>query len=210
MFSNTSRQCPPGAREYTIKPGDTFYDLAQEYGLTAKEIMEVNQTLNPNQLVVGQEICLPTRQKNWIEFSSDKYQVRFKYPAGWEKVPSGPYEPVRYEGADGYFELSAIALNPNNSEQVPLPEEICREYAYGQFNPYGSQPSIQKTKIYGQKGCYIIPSEDQPPAMNDQAAFILQYPDIIYIAGKPYSYFLLKANKQFIKNIGETVEFPGG
>lgn len=38
---------------YTIKPGDTLYNLALMYGTTVQEIMDANLTLNPYNLRIG-------------------------------------------------------------------------------------------------------------------------------------------------------------
>lgn len=51
--------CPPGERiNYTIKAGDTFYKLARRYGTTVERIRELNPTVNPENLQVGQVIVI--------------------------------------------------------------------------------------------------------------------------------------------------------
>ncbi|TJX13617.1 LysM peptidoglycan-binding domain-containing protein [Tissierella creatinini] len=51
--------CPPGTFSYTVRPGDTFYILAQRYNTTVAAIQRANPTVNPNNLQVGQIICIP-------------------------------------------------------------------------------------------------------------------------------------------------------
>ncbi len=51
--------CPPGERiNYTIKAGDTFFELARRYGTTVQRIQELNPGVNPNNLQVGQVIVI--------------------------------------------------------------------------------------------------------------------------------------------------------
>lgn len=52
--------CPVGTRSYTIKAGDTFYNLAIRYNTTVDAIIRANPNANPNQLRIGQRICIPT------------------------------------------------------------------------------------------------------------------------------------------------------
>lgn len=43
---------------YTIRPGDTLYNLAMKYGTTVQEIMNTNLALDPYSLRVGQQIYI--------------------------------------------------------------------------------------------------------------------------------------------------------
>lgn len=54
-----NRQCPGGTRPYMIQPGDTYYSLAVRYNLTIQSIINANPGVNPDQLFIGQLICLP-------------------------------------------------------------------------------------------------------------------------------------------------------
>ncbi|WP_077613096.1 LysM peptidoglycan-binding domain-containing protein [Clostridium sp. Marseille-P2415] len=51
--------CPVGLFSYTIRPGDTLWLLSQRYFTTINAITAVNPGLNPNNLPVGQTICIP-------------------------------------------------------------------------------------------------------------------------------------------------------
>jgi spore germination protein len=44
---------------YVIKSGDTFWKLANRFGATLDELLNLNRLSNPDQLVVGQAILLP-------------------------------------------------------------------------------------------------------------------------------------------------------
>ncbi|SNX53372.1 LysM domain-containing protein [Thermoanaerobacterium sp. RBIITD] len=50
--------CPSG-RYYTIGPGDTLWLIAQKTGSTVDDIIKANPGINPNNLQIGQVICLP-------------------------------------------------------------------------------------------------------------------------------------------------------
>lgn len=58
---SVSQACP-GGFFYTIAAGDTLYALAARYGTTIDAIMRANPGLNPNQLFIGQRICIPVRR----------------------------------------------------------------------------------------------------------------------------------------------------
>lgn len=49
--------CP--GRLYAVQPGDTFFGLARRFGYTIDALLAINPGVDPNNLRVGQEICLP-------------------------------------------------------------------------------------------------------------------------------------------------------
>ena len=54
----TSTACP--GTMYTIVAGDTLYALARRYGTTVDAIIAANPGINPNNLRIGMQICIPT------------------------------------------------------------------------------------------------------------------------------------------------------
>ena len=54
-----SRQCPVDTALYTIRPGDTLYLIAQEYNTTINAILRINPDIDPLNLQIGSEICVP-------------------------------------------------------------------------------------------------------------------------------------------------------
>jgi len=51
----------PGGFTYTVQPGDTMFRIANRYGVSLQALIQSNpQIPNPNVLVVGQRICIPT------------------------------------------------------------------------------------------------------------------------------------------------------
>jgi len=52
-------ECPAGTSPYIIQAGDTFFGLAQRFGVTVNDIIAANPGVDPNRLRVGQQICIP-------------------------------------------------------------------------------------------------------------------------------------------------------
>ncbi len=51
--------CPTGTMPYTIKSGDTFYSIARKFNVSLDALLEANSDLNPDNLQIGQVICIP-------------------------------------------------------------------------------------------------------------------------------------------------------
>ena len=51
--------CPAGTTPYTIRSGDTLWNLAIRFNTTVEAIERVNPGINPNALQIGQVICIP-------------------------------------------------------------------------------------------------------------------------------------------------------
>ena len=49
----------PGGTLHTIAAGDTLYKLASRYNTTVKAISDANSGINPQNLQIGQQICIP-------------------------------------------------------------------------------------------------------------------------------------------------------
>lgn len=52
--------CPAGTRPYTIVAGDTFFNLARRFNTTVDAIIRANPGVNPDNLRIGQVICIPS------------------------------------------------------------------------------------------------------------------------------------------------------
>ena len=50
--------CPANSFAYTIKSGDTLYHLARRYNTTVNAIMKLNPNIDPDNLNVGETICI--------------------------------------------------------------------------------------------------------------------------------------------------------
>ncbi|MBE3583932.1 MAG: LysM peptidoglycan-binding domain-containing protein [Limnochordaceae bacterium] len=60
--SLVAQQLPacPGGTIYYIRSGDTLWGLAQRFGVTVEAIIAANPGINPNRLMIGQPICIPS------------------------------------------------------------------------------------------------------------------------------------------------------
>ncbi|MGJ9459080.1 LysM peptidoglycan-binding domain-containing protein [Oceanobacillus sp. CF4.6] len=127
-------------------------------------------------------------------YLNQTYRISFRYPSHWERIDN-----ERYEGPDGFFQVSAIAGDSL--------EEVCQGEAYHPLMPYGSTPRITSSTIENEEACFIFPSADQPAEMNQQSALIVIYPDPIEIQGTTYNFLILWADKLHIREIASTLTF---
>ncbi len=44
---------------YRIEAGDTLYSIANKFGVPLNELIEANQHVDPDNLIVGNPICIP-------------------------------------------------------------------------------------------------------------------------------------------------------
>lgn len=51
--------CPPGTFVYHVRFGDTLWSLAARYHTTVEDLLNLNPGIDPDQLFVGQSLCLP-------------------------------------------------------------------------------------------------------------------------------------------------------
>lgn len=51
-------QCPVGSVMYKIRPGDSLWSIAQSYNTTIEGIIATNPGIDPNNLYIGDDICL--------------------------------------------------------------------------------------------------------------------------------------------------------
>ena len=72
---------------YTIRPGDTLYNLAMQYGTTVQNIIDSNMALNPYNLRVGQQIYIyPNYEQDmsyWV--SMNQVQLLKQMNLVWEQ-----------------------------------------------------------------------------------------------------------------------------
>jgi LysM repeat protein len=52
--------CPPNHTSRVIQPGDTLYQISQQYRASIESILAANPSIDPNDLRVGQRICIPS------------------------------------------------------------------------------------------------------------------------------------------------------
>jgi hypothetical protein len=132
----------------------------------------------------------------WKEHEEADLRVRLSFPASWQPVEG--YQ-RRYGGEDGWVALSALY-----GEGWSI-GEACANEAQHKLQPYGTAPTIEMLEVAGQPACRIRPSDDQPAAMEDQAALIVAYPEPVELDGYTYHYLLVWADLDYIARIAESV-----
>jgi len=130
-------------------------------------------------------------------YRNEEYGISLEYPASWE--PNNSYTPARYEGSEGFFQITAVAAQSNIDEVVEL--EVNHKLA-----PYGSNPIIESSLISGQEARFVIPSTNQS-TQNQQSVLVVTYPNPRVINGSSYNYFQLWADMSSIREIGEAIKF---
>lgn len=50
-------------RTHKVKKGDTFYGIAKQYGVNAKDVINANPGVEPTRIIIGQEIIVPFAKK---------------------------------------------------------------------------------------------------------------------------------------------------
>ncbi len=109
-------------------------------------------------------------------------------------------EQRRYEGGDGFFQISAISSDENL-------DTVCRNEASHPLLPYGSSPQIRHHSIQNQPACLIFPSADQLAEMRNRAALIVTYPLPLEIEGSSYPHFILSVDSKHIQRLSSILSF---
>jgi hypothetical protein len=136
----------------------------------------------------------------WLRFDDRLYQVSLEYPAAWRDVSDGLM--TRLAGEDGWLQLSAAGA-PGDLDTV------AGDQAQHRLLPYGSSPSIEPLTLSdGRPARLILPSADQPVAMNGQALIVAPYADPVLIGDYPHNYLMLAADGDHIRDIGATLLLP--
>ncbi|GAB3061605.1 LysM peptidoglycan-binding domain-containing protein [Virgibacillus ainsalahensis] len=185
----------PDSTPYQIKQGDSFYELASKFNLSLSTVLQANPNVNPNQLVIGQMVCLPIQ---WKLFFEQYHHVAFMYPNTWERVTNLP---IRYEGRSGYFEVSSISATlPSNPTDSASLDEVCQSLV--SEGDYGESPTKERINVDGQAACLIYPSEGQK---QNRASLIMKYPKP-YVIGSLKHYLVIHADTSHIRGITSTVK----
>ncbi len=56
----TEDECPPSYVVYVVQAGDTLYKISRRYRTTVDELIRANPGIDPNNLQIGQKICVPS------------------------------------------------------------------------------------------------------------------------------------------------------
>lgn len=67
--------CPIGSSSYEIRPGDTFATISRAFGIPISDIALLNPFVDPDNLQVGQILCLGTVNRPTVPCESGNYYV---------------------------------------------------------------------------------------------------------------------------------------
>jgi LysM repeat protein len=83
LLNNIYRQCPAGHYPYSIQQGDTLNHIAYRLEVSVSRIIAANPGVDPNNLRVGQIICIPACPPNHtsiiIQPGDTLYQIAQSY-----------------------------------------------------------------------------------------------------------------------------------
>ena len=130
--------------------------------------------------------------------TEETYGVGFVLPEGWERLDEGT---PRWHGDDGYVQLDAV------SDDATSAEDACVALSEHSLEPYGSAPTIETVVIDGQEGCLVLPSDDQAPELERQAAIVARYPQAREIGGEAYEFVALYVDEPHVHAIASTLRF---
>lgn len=67
---------------YTVKSGDTLYNIARTYGTTVNELVNLNGLTRPNDLVIGQNLFIPSNSESsthTVVSGDTMYKIAMQY-----------------------------------------------------------------------------------------------------------------------------------
>ena len=157
-----------GARQVSVRPGDTLYKLARRYGTSLAAVETANPGVDPKRLMPGQTVTVPLGFElvpRGIPFSSAlaEYVIRglaLRYPfiAVGSIGASVLGRPIRTltmgEGSKSVF-ISA-AYHANEWITAPLIMSFIERYAMA-FSAGGSICGADARELYGKAGLYAAP-----------------------------------------------------
>lgn len=90
------RQCPTNHYPYLVRPGDTFYAIARAFNISVNNIAAANPAVDPQNLRIGQTICIPLCPSNHtvriIQPGDTLYKLAQIYNVGVDSIQrANPY-----------------------------------------------------------------------------------------------------------------------
>lgn len=115
-------KCPKGTFQYTIKSGDTLYFLSIRYNTTVEEIMAINPGIVPENLQIGQKICIPEDRSypKYPDHKDDYYYRDHEEYRDHDKYYKKPdyYEDDKYHRKPDYFEDDKYYRDPKDHRDM--------------------------------------------------------------------------------------------
>jgi len=146
-----ARSTPVHTSIYRVKPGDTLFLIALNYGVTIDELVRVNQITNPDSIYPGQELIIPG---GGMLLPTRAVVTRTPAKAA-TRVPSAPLPP-----APG--QVNGVPLAQFITLPVPVKQNIRKLYVQGQAR--GNNPhAFSKIGDSNMENPYFLTSFDQGP-----------------------------------------------
>lgn len=106
--------CPIGSSSYEIRPGDTLGSISQRFGIPLSDILLLNPFVNPQDLQVGQIICLGRVNRPTIPCESGNYYVVRRGDSVYSISQAFEITPA-----------DIFASNPNLTENLFVGQVLC-------------------------------------------------------------------------------------
>ena len=128
-------------------------------------------------------------------YSNPNFGISLEYPSSWKPVV-GKKEfrkiPLYYGGNDGFFGVDALGANVTGQVSI---DDVVRELVSDKSNPYGTSPSVSTPDEGKIEARLIVPSDNQPPEKNGEAALVVKYPKPKRIGNNTFLFFMLYGDK---------------
>ena len=161
MSSNGNSQ----AIQYTIQPGDTLWDLANQYNTSVDEIIAANPGLDPDNLMVGQVIVIPDPPQR-----APERRPEYRRPERGREFHRAPYfRPPYYYYRRPYFRPPYYPPYPYPYPYAP-PVAACPAGT----TPYTVQPGDTLYTISARYGISLDALIAANPSVNFNALYVGQ------------------------------------
>ena len=82
---------PTGENVYVVQKGDTLSEIASKYGTTYQKLAEYNGIANPDLIIVGQKIIIPSTSTSssvtyTVQSGDNLTKIANKYNTTWQKI----------------------------------------------------------------------------------------------------------------------------
>lgn len=101
---------------HTVRSQDSIYSLARQYGVTVQSLVDANPNVDPDDLPVGEQICIPERVP-LIPTRPAPFRP-YRPPVPPRGLPSRPSLPRRWRRSDLEFDdLADSGSEDSNDSQ---------------------------------------------------------------------------------------------
>lgn len=135
------QQCPVGSIPYTVRPGDTLNKIAELFSSNLQSIIAANPGINPNLLMIGQQLCIPQTPNIFPACPTTNYYVVKKDDT--------------FASIAEYFEIPVSALLQANLGVAP--EDIYQDM----FICIPVAPSPVSIEVNSEKGKLLLYHHDK-------------------------------------------------